>query len=70
MARNNNQLTVGGRDRGDIEEEALPGWTTWGGVITTFGATKWNVEKNREMGGASALGGCRSMIFHTTTNQK
>ena len=31
MARNNNQLTVGGRDRGDIEEEALPGWTTWGG---------------------------------------
>ncbi len=36
-----------------------------GGIYPLFGATKWNDENNREMGGALAFGGCRSMIFHT-----
>ena len=38
-------------------------------VVPLFGVTKWN-DKNREMGGTLALGSCRPMIFHTTTNQK
>ncbi len=70
MARHINQLTVGGRDRGDVEEEAQLGWIAWGGVVPSFGATKWKDKKNREMEGALALGGCRLMIFHTITNQK
>ena len=70
MAQHNNQLTVGGCDRGDIEEKARPGWIALGGVVPSFGATKWNNNKNGDLGGALALGGCRSTIFHTTTNQK
>ncbi len=70
MARHNNQLTVGGRNRGDVEEKAKPGWITLGGVIPLFGVTKWNDKENRDLGGALALGGRGSTIFHTTTNQK
>ena len=70
MARHNNQLTVGSRNKGDVGEEVRPGWIAWGGVIPLFGATKWNYKKYREIGGALALGGCGLMIFHTTINQK
>ena len=30
----------------------------WGGVVPSFGATTWNDKKNRDMGGALALGSC------------
>ena len=49
-ARHNNQLTVGGRNRGDVEEEAQPGWIAWGGTITLLGATKCNDRKNERDG--------------------
>ncbi len=45
MARHNNQLTVSGCNRGDVKEEAGPGWIAWGGVVPSFGVTKWNDEK-------------------------
>ncbi len=65
MAKHNNQLTAGDRNRGDIGEEVRPDWIACGGVVPLF-----EVENNREMGGALALGGCGLMTFHTTTNQK
>ncbi len=45
MARHNNQLTDGSHNRGNVKEEAQPGCIPWGGVIPSFGATKWNNEK-------------------------
>ena len=45
MARHNNQLTVGGHDKGDVEEKARPGWIALGGVVPLFGATKRNDKK-------------------------
>ena len=40
MAINNNQLTVSGHDRGDVEEERQPGWVAWRGIVPLFGVTK------------------------------
>ena len=45
MVRHNKQLTVGERDRGDVEEKARLGWIALGGVDPLFGATKWNDKK-------------------------
>ena len=41
----------------DVIEGALkvrPDWIVLGGVVPLFGATKWNDEKNRDLGGALA----------------
>jgi len=45
VVRHNKQLTVGERDRGDVEEKARLGWIALGGVVPSFGATKWNDKK-------------------------
>ena len=51
VARHSNQLTVGRRDRGDVEEKARPSWIAVGGLIPSFGVTKWNNNKNRDKRG-------------------
>jgi hypothetical protein len=71
IKRHNNQPSVNGRDTGDWRG-GVTGLDCVGGVVPSFafGATKWNNNKKQRNGRGLGLGGCRSMIFHTTTNQK
>ncbi len=45
MARHNNQLTVGGRDRGDVEEKARPGWIVLGASSHRLGRLNGTTNK-------------------------
>ena len=56
MGRRSNQPRVGVRDGGDLREDAPLGWSAWGDVVPSFGATI-GATKKIEGHGAMALGG-------------
>jgi hypothetical protein len=66
----NNQMEVGVRGGGYIEEEARPGRNVWGGQDPIVFAVKRSVENKEKLNYILALDGCRSKYNQTTTNQK
>ncbi len=70
MWGHNNQPNFFVNCEGGVREETRPGGTC-GGCCPIVWGIKWReVIKNREIGWALAIDGCRLNILHTTTNHK
>ena len=67
----NNQPKVVVNGEGGIREETRPGRNVWGSLSYCLGhQMEASDKKNRDMGWALGVDGCRLKILHTTMNQK
>jgi hypothetical protein len=60
MGGHNNQPKIGIDGGRGIEEERLPGWNVWGGVVSLLGVAN-RQRKKRQQKYVVALDGCRRM---------
>jgi len=71
MGGYNNQRKVVVNGEGGIREETRPGRNVWGSLSYCLGRQmEASDEKNREMGWALGVDGCRLKMLHTTNNRK
>jgi hypothetical protein len=66
----NNQTQDGFHVTVDAEEDALPGRSMWGDVVSSLGAANSTTTKSQKLKYIVALDGCRSKKIHSTTNKK